>query len=167
MMKFLKRLTTVLLLLISANVYAQNAIDLGLPSGTLWADRNLRANSPYDYNNYYDFKDAQAIINTMNSAWQIPSKAAFEELRTYCNWRWTGSGYQVTGPNGNSIFLPAGGRPDKQEIVCASIYGYYWTSTYENMPGAYHTLSFDKERRVLNMHTPGFELSVRLVILSR
>lgn len=28
-------------------------IDLGLPSGTLWADRNVGASSPEDYGNYY------------------------------------------------------------------------------------------------------------------
>ena len=29
------------------------AVDLGLPSGTLWADRNIGANSPEDYGDYF------------------------------------------------------------------------------------------------------------------
>ena len=30
-----------------------NAVDLGLPSGTLWADRNVGADTPEDYGDYY------------------------------------------------------------------------------------------------------------------
>ena len=30
-------------------------IDLGLPSGTLWADRNLGAEKPEDYGDYFRF----------------------------------------------------------------------------------------------------------------
>jgi len=32
-------------------------IDLGLPSGTLWADRNLRATNPTNYGLYYSWGD--------------------------------------------------------------------------------------------------------------
>lgn len=36
-------------------------VDLGLPSGTLWADRNVGANAPEEYGNYYDFGAVQNI----------------------------------------------------------------------------------------------------------
>jgi hypothetical protein len=55
-----------------------NAVDLGLPSGTLWADRNVGATSPEDYGTYFawgetdgftcEFKNATAeeICNLFN-----------------------------------------------------------------------------------------------------
>ena len=46
--------------------------------------------------------------------WRIPTKKEMEELGKKCNWEWTEQngqyGAKITGPNGNSIFLPAAGR---------------------------------------------------------
>lgn len=39
--------------------------------------------------------------------WRMPTKAELEELINNCTWTYTSSGATVTGPNGNSIFLPA------------------------------------------------------------
>lgn len=43
--------------------------------------------------------------------WRMPTLDEFDELCRRCTWKWTTlndvSGYLVTGPNGNSIFLPA------------------------------------------------------------
>ena len=43
--------------------------------------------------------------------WRIPTWAEFHELINECTWEWVQidkvNGYKVTGPNGNSIFLPA------------------------------------------------------------
>ena len=54
-----------------------------------------------------------------------------EELINECYWEWVtvndAKGYMVTGPNGNSIFLPAGGKKFgklKQELE-----GCYWSET--------------------------------------
>ncbi|MBQ4344824.1 MAG: serine/threonine protein kinase [Muribaculaceae bacterium] len=62
--------------------------------------------------------------------WKIPTKAQWEELENRCTWTWTTegghSGYKVTGPNGNSIFLPAAGS---HFFGTSSYYGYYWSST--------------------------------------
>lgn len=35
------------------------AIDLGLPSGTLWCDRNVGANSPYDYGAFFSWGNTE------------------------------------------------------------------------------------------------------------
>lgn len=72
-------------------------------------------------------------------AWRMPTMYEFDELLTECTWKWTvrkrkGSlrlsrGYKVTGPNGNSIFLPAAGC-----YIGSRILGhipddcYYWSS---------------------------------------
>ena len=39
----------------------------------------------------------------------MPTAAEMQELIDECTWTATGSGYTVTGPNGNSIFLKASG----------------------------------------------------------
>lgn len=43
------------------------------------------------------------------NGWRLPTKEEFEELVTRCTWTVSSSGYTVTGPNGNSMFLPACG----------------------------------------------------------
>lgn len=39
----------------NVEVLLVSAIDLGLPSGTLWADRNVGADNPSDYGNYFSW----------------------------------------------------------------------------------------------------------------
>lgn len=45
--------------------------------------------------------------------WRMPTKAEAQELINKCTWEWTQvngiNGYMVTGPSGQSIFLPAAG----------------------------------------------------------
>ena len=67
--------------------------------------------------------------------WRIPTLSEMDELVTQCTWTWTTlndvSGYRVTGPNGNSIFLPtAGYRYDKRTGGVGTFAGY-WTSECE------------------------------------
>lgn len=66
--------------------------------------------------------------------WRLPTKEEFQELIDKCQWEWTRInyhwGYNVTGPNGNSIFLPAGGMMRrKTEYVNYESGLYYWTSS--------------------------------------
>ena len=46
-------------------------------------------------------------------SWRMPTKEEFNELLSKCTWTWMTykgiNGYKVTGPNGDSIFLPAVG----------------------------------------------------------
>jgi hypothetical protein len=62
-----------------------------------------------------------------------------DELRTECTWTWTTmnnvNGYEVTGPNGNSIFLPAAGYRNNSSLYIAGSGGTYWSrSLYESRP---------------------------------
>lgn len=65
--------------------------------------------------------------------WRMPTKAEMQELRDKCTWTRTTqngkNGYKVTGPNGNSIFLPAAGRRYGSSLEYAGSNGYYWSST--------------------------------------
>lgn len=43
----------------SGSVYRPKMVDLGLPSGTLWADCNLGAKTPYEAGNYYAYGETE------------------------------------------------------------------------------------------------------------
>ena len=61
---------------------------------------------------------------------RLPTRAEADELINKCKWEYNDrkKGYKVTGPNGNSIFLPLGGeKNDKNEIVSKDVLGYFWT----------------------------------------
>ena len=54
-----------------------------------------------------------------------------KELAENCRWVYDKKrkGYDVIGPNGKSIFLPAGGWYDKTTLNNKTTYGSYWTAT--------------------------------------
>lgn len=65
-----------------------------------------------DYSGNPDYDAATAYLG---SPWRTPTAREWEELLSKCTWRWCKyhnangvkvKGYEVTGPNGNSIFLP-------------------------------------------------------------
>ena len=60
-------------------------------------------------------------------SWKMPSKADVQELIDKCDWEFVGNGYKVTGPNGNSIFLPAAGYRFGEKAYGNGNAGYYAT----------------------------------------
>ncbi len=64
--------------------------------------------------------------------WRLPTAKEFDELKSKCKREWTTvegvKGYKVTGPNGNSIFLPAAGWRDGTSLNSGGC-GFYWSST--------------------------------------
>lgn len=73
-----------------------------------------------------------AATATLGDGWRMPTQDEMKDLITSCTWEWTTlndvNGYIVTGPNGNSIFLPAAGyRAGKQSWSVGS-QGLYWSS---------------------------------------
>jgi hypothetical protein len=172
-------------------------VDLGLPSGTLWATCNVGADTPESFGGYFAWGETvpsgqEDTSNTMNYAyagnytktyydwstykwcegsnnkmtkyctsssygyhisidnktvldleddaayvnwgqnWCMPTLTQWDELRTNCTWTWTTkdnvSGYEVTGTNGNSIFLPAAGYRFNKSYG-GLLQGYYWSRT--------------------------------------
>ena len=65
--------------------------------------------------------------------WRMPTNDEYRELLYECDWEWTFldgmAGCKVTGPNGNSIFLPAAGRRYESSLLFVGERGYYCTST--------------------------------------
>ncbi len=58
-------------------------VDLGLPSGLLWADRNVGANNPEDYGNYYAW--GETVPKNVYDWSTYAYGNAYNELTKYCN----------------------------------------------------------------------------------
>ena len=124
-------------------------VDLGL--STKWAKCNIGANSdtelgalvgfgdltgyntsinPEDYASGDVYKSAQDIANKVTDGkTTIPTIAEYEELFRCCKVEWIEkegvAGYQFTGPNGNSIFMPAAGSRTQGTTTSVGTEGRY------------------------------------------
>ena len=120
--------------------------------------KDISGNSSYD-----------AARSNWGGSWRLPTKSELEELKNKCKWTWSTQngrkGYTVTGPNGNSIFLPAAsGRVASMRGRGIGVYGYYWSSTPDasgNQSACY--LYFDDDSRRVDWYGRHFGLSVRAV----
>ncbi len=158
-------------------------VDLGLPSGTLWATCNIGANAPEEYGDYfawgetdtkstYDwstykycleikgepmftkycfqkkwgyqkFTDSRTALESSDDAatvnwgnyWCMPTRAQFQELKDECTWTWTTKnskdGYEVKGPSGMTIFLPAAGCRVNESLYDVGFDGSYLSSSLD------------------------------------
>jgi hypothetical protein len=156
-------------------------VDLGLPSGTLWATCNVGAYNPEDYGDYFawgetmtkttytwdtykfvtgnygqyltKYYNSNSSIGNNNSTdnlttlqlmddaaaakwgvgWHMPTENQWFEIRDKTTREWTikngVKGCLITGPNGNTIFLPAAGMHNENGFNNAGNYGYYWSSS--------------------------------------
>ncbi len=155
-------------------------VDLGLPSGTLWATCNVGASAPEEFGDYFawgetepkvkysesnykwfggtwynysrsitkyctdseygykgfvdnktelDAEDDAAYVN-WGPAWRMPSLEQIQELSD-CHGQWTKrngvNGVLITGPNGNTLFLPAVGWRIDNDLMDAGSGGFYWS----------------------------------------
>ena len=123
------------------NPEAFTFIDLGLPSGRLWATENAPG--------YYTFDEA---VETFGD--HLPKGSAMVELieESTCTWNNEKKGLDIIGPNGNSIFLPATGyTSDSPGVKAKYKEGDYrtrmpYTQTYTHIlffnSNVVHPLSF-------------------------
>lgn len=149
--------TTYELIYSNDNTYQEpEAIDLGL--SVLWASYNVGANRPEEFGDYFAWGeitakseytddnyvgeyDGDIVGNPEHDAatanwgeeWRMPSREEQIELIDNCEWEWTTvndvNGMLITGPNGNSIFLPAAGYIINTTPVYLDSFGYYWSAT--------------------------------------
>lgn len=111
--------------------------------------------SSYGKNGFTDTKtvldpEDDAAIANWGGAWRMPTKAEQDELRNNCTWDWTTqngvNGYKVTGPNGNSIFLPAAGSMYGGTLYYAGSDGDYWSSSlYTDYPNFAYSVNFTSD----------------------
>jgi len=150
-------------------------IDLGLPSGTLWGDRNIGAKTPSDFGGLYAWGEVKTKDNysshtyveqlkpggnitgtgrdvataELGSEWSMPTEEQFRELLTECKWYWKTvnghNGYEIVGKNGNRIFMPASGWNRGTTIEYQNQYGYYWTSERSSSPQFARSLQFPRD----------------------
>ena len=93
-----------------------------------------------------------AAKSQLGEGWRMPTRQEFQELIDKCTWTLEKhkknaithtTGYRITGPNGNSIFLPVGGIPRGFYRRGYNLWGgYYWTSE--------QVLETEEERKHLN-----------------
>lgn len=139
--------------------YPQNAsgkaVDLGLPSGTLWADRNLDALDETDEGMLFIWGDPTGMNDTVKvpdsvynisgteydivkekwgDDWCMPNLEQFNELHDQCSIKKIEKdnikGYLVTGPNGNTLFFPFSSLY-KDKYFFGWEYQMSWTDTRE------------------------------------
>lgn len=84
-------------------------------------DVNLSGHSKYDY-----------ARKALGGNWRMPTSKEWQELKEKCTWKTVviddKPGFQITGPNGNSIFLP--GEQYQQPVMGIQYYdGLYATGT--------------------------------------
>ena len=84
--------------------------------------------------------DAAYVI--LGKDWRMPTHEQEVELVNECSWEDVTingvRGYKITGPNGNSIFMPRGGLYDGTVYTSyANTGGWYWTSTLNSVGSSY------------------------------
>jgi len=127
-------------------------VDLGLPSGTLWKHFNEEG--------YYTYDEAVEKFGD-----NLPTREQWEELKGMCKWKWKGNGYDVTGPNGHTIYLHAEGCRNGTEMFGVGTFGVYWSNTYygEEYASGNNGYRFDNNDISVYNYDRYYSLSVRLV----
>ena len=149
-------------------------VDLGLPSGTLWATCNVGASSPEESGDYFawgetepketysfathkwcngkyntltkycnnseygevdgmtklELEDDAAYVN-WGPSWRIPTTRQLSELCNNCTHEVTTinevKGVLITGPNGNTMFMPYAGSREDDSLLGVNLLGDYWS----------------------------------------
>jgi uncharacterized protein (TIGR02145 family) len=127
----------------TCNLGATNPEDYG--NYYAWGETEPKDTYTKDNNTYYSAgnwikygkgdileSDDDAATAALGTGWRMPTKDEFEEILNTCTCTWTTqngiNGYKIVGPNGNSIFLPAGGAAKDGNKESVGICCYYWTS---------------------------------------
>ena len=130
-------------------------VDNSLTSGKIIGD--ISGNPQYD-----------AATANWGGSWRLPTFDEIRELNLKCSWEWVTQngvdGMRVTGPNGNSIFLPAAGYKMNTLIIEEGQLGRYHNSTPEEGK-EHHTyfLHIDESLNSYGYTGRSFGLSVRPV----
>ena len=91
-----------------------------------------------------------AATANWGGSWRMPTLDEIKELLNNCTWTWTTQngvkGRKVTGPNGNSIFLPAAGRRyGTDDLHGAGSHGFYWSAAPCSFIDSAYDLGFNSD----------------------
>lgn len=149
----------------------EDLVDLGL--STKWAKYNVGATKATELGGLFGFGDMTGfqtsinledyasadiyktdrdVANKVYGSWvTMPTIDEFEELFTECKKEWIEdtenhvAGYKFTGPNGNSIFLPAAGTRTQGNVSGEGLNGYYLSGSINATDNRFAmAYSFDK-----------------------
>lgn len=151
---------------LAPNANGHEYVDLGLPSGTLWATMNVGASSETDYGNYYQYGKGAAqysatsgdsnysgtedpldssvdtAVQVWGGSWHMPTRAQMQELTANTTYEWTTingvNGGKFTATNGNYVFFPAAGFWRNGSHYNVGNNGFYWGSSPFGSNNAYY-----------------------------
>ena len=120
--------------------YSDETITFGLNISELeshgYIDNEGNLTSSYD-----------AATANWGKEWRMPTEDEVKELIEKGVWTWQYlngvKGYKVTGPSGNSIFLPPAGYLGWGWSEGVGRYGQYWSSTASEIKNVYGKISYD------------------------
>lgn len=160
---------------------SRGLVDLGLPSGTLWRDKN--ENGGHSFRQIYDIEGINyqnnernlekgnlytytEAANTFGNS--IPTKEQWEELLISCQWILIEDNqYKVVGPSGDYILLPGSGWADLGGNVGAMFTGHsesmYWSSTIESSNSMWYLYFSERGKRLKKGEISHRYCAVRLV----
>jgi hypothetical protein len=125
-------------------------VDLGLPSGTLWATMNVGATSETDYGNYYQYgkgaaqyaatsgdssysgtedplaTSADTAAQVWGGSWHMPTRAQMEELTANTTYAWVND-YKGSGINGGTFTATNGA------VLFIPAAGYWYDGSQSNV----------------------------------
>ena len=122
-----------------------------------WCNGTYNSLTKYCTNSDYGTVDNKKVLESgddvahvkWGDGWRMPTRNEIGELVNNCTWKWmeyynaTVNGYKVTGPNGNSIFIPAAGYRNGTSLGSAGSYGGYWSGAlYSGYSGRAFELYF-------------------------
>lgn len=106
-----------------------------------WCNGTSDSQTKYCTSSEYGTVDNKTVLDPEDDVahvkwggdWRMPTIAEMLELIDNCSSEWTSingvDGRKFTGPNGNSIFLPAAGERWDSSLYHAGSRGYYWSRT--------------------------------------
>lgn len=123
----------------------------------IWCNGSYNTQTKYCSNSSYGTVDDKTVLDMEDDAahvnwggtWRVPTVEEWRELRTCRRKKTTRNGVfgiLFTGPNGNTLFLPATGYGAGDQLFCFGSSGHYWSSSlYTGDPRYAWSLFFDDE----------------------
>lgn len=124
-------------------------VDLGLPSGTLWAADYEKLDGELLYLPYCE-------AEKMN----LPTKEQLEELLSNCKWMHNLGRTTCLGPNGTELYFENTGTKHFQSSIIEKKQPFFWLENNDNTSNAVY---LSPREKCAYMEFSGYKLPVRMV----
>lgn len=130
------------------------AVDLGLPSGNVWATCSWGSDKPEELGNYCNWYNRNQGIYGIWEGWRVPSYGDWEELLQNCSYQITTLNkvtvvYLTSNINGEKILF----RADQS----------YWSDTHNYSSYAFYVFFYDSSAPYMNYWYESDERQIRFV----